>query len=278
MKLTRTLPYSTQGDILGTLYRYENFPSQHISPRNVDVWFPNGYANSKDGLPVIYMHDGQNLFDPSLAFGGVDWSVDEVISSLIDANRIPPVIVVGIWNTADRWEEYMPQKPMEQSSIIRTHFREYSSGDPISDHYLNFLVDELKPFIDSTYPSLNDRQHTFIMGSSMGALVSLYALETYPLVFGGAACISTHWLAGMSPLVDSLGENLPTPGKHRFYFDYGTLTLDEGYEPYQQRMDEHLENAGYSRGKDWLTYKFEGAAHDEYSWKKRLYIPLEFLL
>jgi enterochelin esterase-like enzyme len=153
-----------------------------------------------------------------------------------------------------------------------------AGGVPVSDLYLRYLVEELKPRIDAAYPTLPERASTFVMGSSMGGLISLYAVEQYPEVFGGAACVSTHWPAGGNSLVDAMGAALPPAGRHRLYFDYGTETLDAAYEPFQLRMDEHLRAAGYRQGVDWETRAFPGAEHSERSWRERVHIPLRFLL
>ena len=106
-----------------------------------------------------------------------------------------------------------------------------------ADNYLKFLVDELKPFIDETYPTQSDRDNTFVIGSSMGGLISAYAIAEYPDVFGGAACMSTHWPVGDGVVVQWLNDHLPSAGTHRVYFDHGTETFDAEYEPYQQQMD-----------------------------------------
>ncbi len=115
------------------------------------------------------------------------------------------------------------------------------------------------------------------MGSSMGGLISLYALEQYPAVFGGAGCVSTHWPAGRNGLVHAMGSALPRAGSHRLYFDYGTAALDSSYEPYQQRMDEYVQAAGYRQGHDWVTLRFPGADHSETAWRERVHLPLQFL-
>jgi predicted alpha/beta superfamily hydrolase len=174
----------------------------------------------------------------------------------------------------------MPQKPVEspEGQAVLAQLARERGGVPRSDSYLRFLVDELKPLVDAHYRTLPGRQHTFVMGSSMGGLISLYAVEEYLDVFGGAGCLSTHWPAGGNLLVDAMGARLPRPGAHRLYFDYGTATLDADYEPYQVRMNGHLEAAGYSRGRDWMTGKFEGAEHNEGAWRARVETPLRFLL
>lgn len=265
----------------GQLLRYAAFPSENIKPRPVDVWLPPGYDDGGGArYPVIYMHDGQNLFEPGLAYAGVDWGIDEAIVRLMQAGTTGGAIVVAPWNSARRRSEYMPQKPLT-TPALREQVRRFAAENgalPFSDLYLRFLVEEIKPFVDATYRARPGRDTTFVMGSSMGGLISLYALCEYPRVFGAAACVSTHWPIGEEPLLAWFGASLPSPGRHRIYFDFGTETLDAQYEPYQARMDEQMTAAGYQRGVDWETRKFEGAEHSEVSWRERAEIPLAFLL
>ena len=147
-----------------------------------------------------------------------------------------------------------------------------------TDNYLRFLVQELKPFIDKSYSTLTGRADTFVMGSSMGGLASLYALSEYPEIFGGAGCLSTHWPAGKDVFLEWFKAHLPNAGEHKIYFDYGTATLDSLYEPYQLQMDHSMRQLGYTQGVDWITMKFPGAEHNEAAWRARVHIPLEFLL
>ncbi len=263
----------------GQLERYENFSSQHIPSRHIDVWCPPGYAESNARYPVIYMHDGQNLFDPELSFIGVDWGIDEAVTRLIEAGVFSGAIVVGIWNSPERRREYMPGRPLllPASAALLSEFSAVNGGPPLADAYLRFLVEEAKPLIDAHYRTLPEREHTAVMGSSMGGLVSLYAICEYPAVFGRAGCLSTHWPIGGTLLVDYFGNALPAPQDHRIYFDYGTRTLDASYEPYQLRMDGLMAQAGYVHGQSWLTQKFEQAEHSERAWRARVDIPLRFL-
>lgn len=264
---------------VGMLRRHARFPSTFVEPRNVDVWLPPGYGTEAGTrFPVIYMHDGQNLFDPKFAFGGVDWAIDEAIAHLDRAGATRGAIVVGIWNLEERrWREYMPQKAFPTAAAV-ARFQAEVGGEPLSDRYLGFLIQELKPFVDETYRTLPRRESTFVMGSSMGGLASLYAVCEYPHLFQGAGCLSTHWPAGNGIVIDYLRRALPSPGSHRFYFDYGTETLDAEYEPYQRQADTILRTAGYREGVDWVTRKFPGAEHSERSWRERVHIPLLFLL
>jgi predicted alpha/beta superfamily hydrolase len=265
-------------NILGTIQRYADFPSQFVASRNVDVWLPPDYSEEKH-YPVLYMHDGQNLFEPISSYGGVAWEMDKAIARLVEAKKIRSVIVVGVWNSDIRWREYMPQKAYEAAGFERRRdaVLERAGGEPISDAYLRFLVEEVKPFVDANYPTLAAQRDTFVMGSSMGGLISLYAISQYPHVFFGAGCVSTHWLAGDGELVDEMAKILPDPGLHKLYFDYGTVGLDAEYEPFQLRMDGHLRKAGYTE-QNWMTRKFDGADHNEAAWRARVEISLEFLL
>ncbi len=278
----------------GKAERIGNFDSKYISPRNVDVWLPDSYTENEK-YPVLYMHDGQMLFDSTTTWNKQEWGVDEVLGKLIAEEIIRSCIVVGIWNTENRHSEYFPQKPFgnlspeAQDSLINQAKRNnesslFSTGIQ-SDNYLKFIVKKLKPHIDSAYSTLKDRKNTFVAGSSMGGLISMYAVCEYPDVFGGAACLSTHWPGTFSiennPIPGAfrqyMFENLPDPQTHKFYFDYGTETLDAMYEPFQQKVDSVMEARGYDTT-NWKTVKFEGHDHSEKSWRKRLHIPVTFLL
>lgn len=264
--------------ITNGFYRYENFASKFADARNIDVWLPADYSKNKK-YAVLYMHDGQNLFNPKEAFGGVDWNIDETLQRLISEGKARDAIVVGIWNTPKRVVEYAPHKAydlvnrknIKESDLVKTE-------EALSDKYLKFVVYELKPFIDANYSTKTDRSNTFIMGSSMGGLMSLYAISEYPEIFGGAACVSTHFPLGEGVMLEYMKKFLPSPKNHKIYFDYGTETLDSAYEPFQRKADETMKNKGYKKVKNWLTLKFEGEEHSEKSWRKRAAIPLEFLL
>ncbi len=266
--------------VTGTVVRYPGMPSAHVAPRNVDVWLPPGYGkDAARRYPVLYMHDGQNLFDPATSYGNVDWAVDEAMTDLIARGAVREAIVVGVWSTPRRREEYMPQRAVRGKVNFNVPgVDDLKPADIISDRYLAFLVEELKPFIDATYRTLPGRADTLVMGSSMGGLISQYAMSQYPDVFGGAGCVSTHWPAGDGNALADFAAHLPDPATHRYWFDYGTQTLDAGYEPYQQRADAILRKAGYVEGQNWITRKFEGAEHSEKAWRLRVDQPLVFLL
>lgn len=277
----------------GTIERIENFKSKFVTERNIDIWLPSDYTPSKK-YAVLYMHDGQMLYDASQTWNKQSWEVDEVLDKLIASHQVNPVIIVGIWNGGTtRHYDYFPQKPFEmlskkqQDSIYnldRSEGVKLFNGKVNSDNYLKFIVKELKPLIDKKYAVHKDVQHTFIAGSSMGGLISMYAICEYPEVFGGAACLSTHW-PGIFHLENNpipnafyqyLKQNLPNPKNHKLYFDFGTATLDALYEPLQNEVDLIMKQKGYDSN-HWITQKFEGENHSELAWQKRLHIPFQFL-
>lgn len=269
----------------GRLVRYTAYPSDYVPPRNVDVWLPPGYdADPTKRWPVVYMQDGQNLFDENLSFSGVDWGADEAVAALMQEGKIQGAIVVGVWNTAYREEEYVPQGPVEDlmRGPMGEELRDFLADmgwELTGDDYLRFLVEELKPVIDVRYRTRPDPANTVVMGSSSGALISLYALICYPHIFGRAGCLSTHFPALDGALIEPLARSLPPPYPgRRLYFDFGTKSIDAEYEPFQRRFDDLLRQRGYTEGVDWMTRKFSGARHNERAWRKRLKIPMEFLL
>lgn len=282
MLLKNSAPHFSQNISAPKIVRYTNFESKLVDPRHVEVWLPPGYdSNTADRYPVIYMHDGQNLFNPEDSFIGVVWSPDSAMMNLTVSENVRPAIIVGIWNNGEkRYQEYMPQKAesMKPKNPVVRFFQSFYKPEILSDNYLKFLVTELKPFIDKNYRTESDQPNTFIMGSSMGGLISLYAVCEYPDIFGGAGCISTHWPAGDGVMLDYLNNHLPSPDNHKIYFDYGTETLDSQYEPFQITVDDKMAKSGWNKGKNWLTKKFEGEEHSERAWRKRVHIPIKFML
>ena len=269
--------------------------SRHADPRKVTVWLPPSYRRGGPRHSVLYVHDGQNLFDPETGYGGMEWKIDEVLGRLIRENKVRPTIVVAIWNTPKRLREYVPSKAFSHlPPAYMERVRGLYGGDPLSDGYLKFIVRELKPSIDRRYNVRTGRDDTVIMGSSMGALISLYAISEYPHMFGGAGMVSTHWPLMIPPegkkLSDAeyetvssaferyLAPALPSPRTHRLYFDHGSETLDAIYARYQRRIDRVVARRGYRPGVNWISRNFPGQAHNEISWASRVEIPLRFLL
>jgi enterochelin esterase-like enzyme len=238
------------------------------------------------------MHDGQMLFDSTTTWNKQEWKVDEWASELMKEDKTQDFIVVGIHNIPDiRWFDLFPQKSwdyLDESDaerLIAQSRADVSYHALNGDNYLRFLVEELKPVIDKEYAVYTDKAHTFIGGSSMGGLMSMYALSEYPDLFQGAACLSTHWVGAMpqvnNPLPKAIfsymADHFPKAGEHLVYFDYGNETLDQFYPQFAPRVDSILADKGFTKT-DSRNLFFEGTNHSENAWNKRLNYPFEFLL
>ena len=248
-----------------------------ITERPVEILLPSDYFSSDEYYPVIYMMDGQNLFSDTNSHWGKSWALADSIAALPEDDPLRKFIIVGIWSVNDRFLEYCPQKPLMNVSVdsLKQCRNGIEPAEVYSDDFLHFLVHGLKPMVDDSLRTLADRQHTYVAGSSMGGLISLYALMEYPQVFGGAACFSTHWPLRLEKnshlFTDALlnylperlnGVSMPT----RFYFDRGTATLDAMYGVHQVRIDSLFESLGLESVK-YTSLVFEGAEHDEVAWR-----------
>lgn len=279
---------------VGKIIRFNEFKSKYVIARNIDVWIPLDY-NPSHKYAVLYMQDGQMLFDNKITWNNQSWNVDDTAQKLMDEGKTKKFIVVGIWNVdSTRHRDYFPQKPFESlrpteqdsvSAQLKQVGRCLSKFQPKSDDYLRFIVSELKPFIEQNFSVKRDRSNNFIAGSSMGGLISIYALCEYPEVFGGAACISTHWPGTFtlknnpfpSEMLRYLSLNLPDPSSHKIYFDCGDQTLDALYPEIQKKVNLVLKNKGYNSINNTSILFFPGDDHSEASWEKRLHFSLEFL-
>lgn len=277
----------------GRIERLADFPSRHVAPRHVDVWLPADYSPVRR-YRVVYMHDGQMLFDARSTWNQQAWKADAALSRLVQAGRVPDTLIVGIWNNGpQRYAEYYPGKFLAGApeAIRREYLDKAADGRLQSDAYLRFLVEELKPAIDARYATVQGPEGNFVIGSSMGGLISLYALCEYPQVFGGAAALSAHWVGrptgwGLArvrnaalPLaaLNYLARQLPPAGRHRIWVDRGTDALDSLYAPALGLVSEVLRDRGYTEA-DAATRVYEGTGHNEADWAARLEEPLAFLL
>ncbi|MFN5629739.1 MAG: alpha/beta hydrolase [Bacteroidota bacterium] len=276
----------------GKINRFFNFKTNITSPHTVDVWLPEDYSSQKK-YAVVYMQDGQMLFDSTTTWNKQEWKVDETVSKLIAENKIIDCIVVGIHNREEyRYADYFPEDILQKLSEEQQNeiLNKQLKNSPSANTYLRFIAEELKPFIDTKYSTYTNKEHTLIMGSSMGGIISLYAMCKYPDVFGKAGCISTHWPV-LSAKVFNLSKTMNIAEEFRkyisekidvsnhsvFYFDHGDKTLDSLYAPYQQKVDSLFKQKGFTKI-NFVSKKFPGDDHSEKSWSKRLYIPFEFLL
>lgn len=271
----------------GSIKRVENFPSKNIAARNVDVWLPDGY-NSDKKYNVVYMHDGQMLFDSTQTWNKKEWKVDEVFSKLIREKKIEECIVVGVWNNgAERISEYFPNKifdKLDEKTRVKLSEKYCNGKQANGDNYLKFLVSELKPYIDNSFSVYTDKDHTFAIGSSMGGLISIYAISEYPDVFGGVACLSTAWLSSIEPnyeipssTFEYLKRNLCSPTGHKIYMDYGTGESDKPYELTQSFVDLIAKGKDFT-DRNYMSKVYEKDQHEENAWSRRLHVPILFLL
>jgi predicted alpha/beta superfamily hydrolase len=239
--------------IIGDVRYHRSFYSSCLdNKRDVIVWLPPSYnENLKKYYPVLYMHDGQNIMDPKTSYTGIDWRVDETLTRLIKENKIKETIVIGVYNTEDRLDEY--------------------SDSEIGGNYISFLIEELKPFIDSEYRTLTDKNNTAVMGSSMGGLISFLIAWNHSEVFSKAGCMSSSFYYNHGKAIKMV-KNYSGPKKNiKIYLDHGEDALAEG-----QKMFCLLTKKGYFIGSDIDYYNASGAMHNEKAWADRLERPLLF--
>lgn len=250
--------YQMHGQVTGTVKYHRKLVHPQLLPRDAIVWLPPSYTTEPEKrYPVLYMHDGQNVFDPATSSNGYDWRVDEVCDSLIKAGRLQEIIVVAVTNTSDRSSDYGYGEKGHQ--------------------YADFLINTLKPMIDKTYRTLPDAANTAVMGSSMGGLCAFVLAWEHPEVFSKAGCISPAFK------VERIGEDLDyvktvtayTGSKKNIniYIDNGTAGLEAMLQPGIDEMMRVLRKK--SQPFDW--YLAKGAAHNEAAWARRVYLPLEWM-
>lgn len=239
------------------LRRHVQFQSAHLpDARDIVVYLPPGYEDADDRYPVLYMHDGQNLFDPETAFQeGAHWRLGETADALIEADVLSPLIIVGIANTGERRiEEYTPT-------------RDKKLGGGLADQYGRLLVEELKPFIDKTYRTRTDVASTALGGSSLGGLVTLYLGIAYPDVFGSLAVMSPSVWWDRRVILKTVRGARPKPPL-RLWVDMGTAEGRRGLDDARQ-LKAALVGAGWVAGKDLHYAEYEGGRHSEEAWADR---------
>jgi len=257
--------------------------SVNIVPPRVTIWLPPGYDAGKRRYGVVYMHDGQNLFDRKRSNFDKVWAADASVLRMVAARKIAPVIIVGIDQPGDaRYRQYFPQSLYAGASPkLRADIETSAKGPLTGDAYLRFLTDELKPMVDRDYRTRPDAAHTAVVGSSMGGLMSCYAFIERPKVFGRAGCVSTHWpLTFALTLLPGderpalwkayLTQHLGKPSGRRLWMDHGDKTLDAAYPPFQALVDADIAALGWTKGRDFESRAYPGAAHEENAWAARL--------
>lgn len=256
----------------GDIRMHANFESPQLeNKRTILVYLPRSYEkNIHERYPVLYMHDGNNVFDVVGSANNMEWAADETAERLIEEKAIRKLIIVAIFNTDIRFKEYTPFAD-----------KNYGGGD--GDKYLAFVVDTIKPFIDKTYRTLPDRENTAICGSSLGGLISLYAVQKYPDVFGSAGVVSPAlWWADREML-----RILPADYRRpiRLWIDIGTAEgRSTGASGRTTRAVEDcralialLEERKLKRGEEFVYEEIENGSHNERAWAARFDRILKYL-
>jgi predicted alpha/beta superfamily hydrolase len=259
--------------VTGTTRLHEAMRSascKELLPRNVIVWLPPGYDDADNAArryPVLYMHDGQNIFDPATAFLGREWHADETADELIRRKAIPPIIIVGIWNTPERVADYTPDQDPDEK---RGDNKPAGLGGE-GARYLKWIATELKPFIDATYRTKPGRESTAIVGSSLGGLISLAAAENHADTFGLVAAVSPSLWWNRGSVIERWKQK--TPKIDRLWMDMGDK--ERAGMTDQLRRFEQVVRAGFT-GRLHVEV-VPGGTHDEPSWAARLGRILVFL-
>jgi predicted alpha/beta superfamily hydrolase len=248
--------YPFFGPPFGKLTIVKDFASPQLdNKRALRIYLPPSYAeNPAKRYPVLYMHDGQNLFDAKTAAYGVEWGIDETLNRLVAMGSADEVIVVGIDNTPDRIPEYTPCCDPK-----------YGGGK--LGAYGAFIVDTVKPYIDRSYRTLPGKDTTAIMGSSLGGIASVAIAQRYPHVFSKAGGVSSSFWWNKGEMISKLPARVPV----KFYIDAGTR--DDGLDD-TTRMRDAMLAQGYRESEDLLFLKAEGGRHNEASWAARVEKPL----
>jgi len=257
--------------LTGNIKRHRAFPSRILgNRRDVLVYLPRGYGRlSLRRYPVLYLHDGQNVFDAATAFAGVEWGVDETAERLIQRKLIEPLIIVAVANLGDeRIHEYAPTRGVIDAKAKR---KRRSKG--LAREYGHFLMDELKPYIDRKYRTKREAEFTGLGGSSLGALVTLAIGILYPHVFRRLIVMSPSiWWDDFAiyRLVDSIEEKAPL----KIWLDTGTA--EPGWEQARELRDRLVEK-GWRLFNDLQYLEAKGADHSEAAWAARVDPALRFL-
>jgi predicted alpha/beta superfamily hydrolase len=253
--------------LTGDFQFHPDFHSRHLpDDRNIIVYLPPGYDDSAHRrYPVLYLHDGQNVFDRETAFLGQEWQADETAEHLIRTGQIEPLIMVGIYNTGpNRINEYTP-----------VHGG-YRRGGGKARHYAAMIIDELKPFIDDEYRTLDGPENTGMGGSSLGGLVTLYIGLRHPEIFGKLAALSPSVWWRYGAILRMIRDNPVPEPRPRIWIDIGT---NEGTRHTRdtRMLRELLVRKGWTPGIDLAYVEDVGAWHCETAWAARMPHVLRFL-
>jgi predicted alpha/beta superfamily hydrolase len=255
----------------GTMHRFD------FDEHRVDVWVPKDVSPTTS---VLVMHDGRNIFDEDETFTGKTW---EVLPAIRDEVRTEAPVVVAVWGLSDftRLRELAPQAVLDQHpEIWNVVPEEYEAdrGPGMGDAYVSLIADAILPFVAEKFELQLDPARTAVMGSSMGGLMSMYAMSKRPEVFGTAICFSTHWPFGGELMVEKLTELLPSGENHRLWTDSGTIELDASYPPLHNRAAELIRQKGYQEPENLVAAIYPETGHHESYWARRVAEALNWWL
>lgn len=264
-------PAAAVHTITGEVRHHPAFASRFVRPRDVVVWLPPGYdVQTSRRYPVVYFHDGQNVFDGATSFiRGQEWRADEAADRLIRSRRLEPFVMVAVANTADRVDEY-------------THEPGGPRGGGRSDDYFRFLLEELMPFVDAHYRTRHEPEHTAVIGSSLGGLAALDLGLAHPERFGLVGCVSPAVWWADTAIVRRVRTGAKAP--LRVWVDIGTeestgdSTGRKVWLDHARFLRDALVQKGWREGEDLHYEEVEGARHNEAAWAARIDRILEYLL
>jgi predicted alpha/beta superfamily hydrolase len=259
---TSELPPSPRRE--GELHFHLDFPSTFLdNRRTLVVYLPPGYGKERRRrYPVLYLHDGQNLFDPATAAFGVAWDADRTAERLMRAGLIPPLLMVGIYNTPDRFDEYT------------VHADAQMKAGGKGSLYGRFVMDEVKPFIERNYRTRPDRDHTAVAGSSLGGLISLAIARDHWERFALCGILSPALWWARCPLLREMSRDQTWMQHMRFWLDMGTRQGPGSRRPttgirHIRRLAGYVKDAGLVAGRDYACWEVEGGEHNEAHWAAR---------
>ncbi|WP_340586418.1 alpha/beta hydrolase [Erythrobacter alti] len=264
-----------------------------LPDQRITIWLPPGYHDAPDvRYPVLYMWDGQNLFDPELTHYGKAWEVDDVLTDMVASGTARSHIVVGHWSPpgTDRYRLYVPQFAESlDGELLAANVEEMAGGPIASRALLDWVSDTLKPHVDAQFRTLAAPEDTTVVGASMGGLMACFAAIERPDVFGRAGCVSAHFALVDPELAMNHSEaitaawdayldaKLGGPRERRLWLDHGTEMLDAYYAPWQRAVSEDLTRNGWREGVDFSARVYRGAEHDEIAWNARMAEMLAWL-
>ena len=244
-----------------------------LGKRKVSLWTPDHFRLS---TPILIAHDGQNCFDGSHSLSGFGWELDKAALGIREAG-LPEPLILAPWNADEkRIMEYTPEEILRSNPKWLEAYQSVTEEiyEPCGNAYIDWLVENLLPWAASEFGIELSRNRTALLGSSLGGLVSITALSRYPDVFEGALCVSTHWTIEDIAFAKSCVDQLPPPGNHRLWLDYGDSGLETEALPIHQYVDKLLKDAGWS---EYIVHTvFPGTDHTERDWRLRAFEILKF--